>query len=71
MAALIYARIGIKDLEGAEKLVRKYISDDTICTEDNDIIFIAAEKLYKVNGNKKDEKRISRAIKNMKKEMWK
>ncbi|MCI5773379.1 MAG: hypothetical protein MR210_02350 [Erysipelotrichaceae bacterium] len=61
--ALIYARVGMMDLKGAEDLVRKYISDDTICTEENYTIFIAASTLYKANGNKKKEKQIRQAIK--------
>lgn len=67
--ALIYARLGVKDLEGAESLVRKYISDDTICTDENDIVFNAASVLYKVNGNKKEEKRINKAIEKYEKEL--
>lgn len=61
-AALIYARMGMKDLNGAEAVVKKYISQDTECSEDNDVIFIAAEILYKVKGDKKAEKRITKAL---------
>lgn len=67
--ALIYARIAMKDFKGAEDLVEKFISDDTICTEENDIVFIAASTLYKANGNKKKEKRINKAIKRYEEEM--
>lgn len=67
--ALIYARMGMKELDGAEELVNKYISDSTECTEENDIIFIAASALYKVKGNKKAEKRINQAIQKYEKEL--
>ena len=66
---MIYARLHLNDLEGAEKLVRKYIVDDTICSEDNDIVFVAAETLYKLNGNKKAEKQINKAIEKYEEEL--
>ena len=61
-AALIYAKMGVNDLEGAEEVVRRYISDDTECGEENDMIFIAAMRLYQKNGNKKREKEMNHAI---------
>lgn len=57
-AALIYANIKMKDLEGAEEIVKRYIAEDTVCTEENDVIFIAALRLYKENGNKEMEKKM-------------
>ena len=60
--ALIYAKIAIRDYAGGKKLVDQYISEDTVCTEDNDIIFTAASLLYKLSGNKKAEKAINQAI---------
>lgn len=70
-AALIYAQMGIKGLEEAEKIVRKFLPDDLVCTGENDVIFIAAANLYKINGNKKEEKRINKAIKAYEKEIEK
>lgn len=67
--ALIYAKIGVKDLEGAEELVKRYISEETRCTEENDIVFTAASTLYKVKGDKKAEKRINKAMKEYEKEL--
>lgn len=67
--ALIYARIGMKDLDGAEELVKRYISEETKCTEENDIVFTAAATLYKVKGDKKAEKRINKAMKEYEKEL--
>lgn len=69
LTSLIYARMGVKDIDRAEALVRKYISKDTICDEDNDIVFTAAATLYKLNGNKKEEKRINKAIKKYEEEL--
>lgn len=51
--ALVYAKMTLKDLEGAEDVVRKYISEDTPCTDENDILFMAAADLYLVNGKEK------------------
>lgn len=61
VAALIYAKINVKDLEGAEETVKQYISDDTVCDEENDVIFAAAVRLYQKNGNKKMEKKMDSA----------
>lgn len=67
--ALIYARTAVKDLSGAEQIVDSYISEGAVCTDENDIIYIAAELLYKVSGNKKAEKRIKQAIKKYEEEL--
>lgn len=69
ITALIYAKIGAQDLTGAEQLVDKYISKNTVCSDENDIIFTAASLLYKVNGNEKAEKRIEQAIEKYEKEV--
>lgn len=61
-AALIYARIGVKDWNKAEEIVKKYISEDGECTEENDIIYLAASALYKASGNKAMEKKMEKAI---------
>ena len=61
-AALIYAKIREKDFEGAEEVVRRYIAEDTECTEENDVIFTAALRLYKESGNKEMEKKIDDAL---------
>lgn len=67
--ALIYARLAVKDFKGAEELVKKYILSDTVCTDENDIVFIAASVLYKANGNRKEEKRINKAIETYEEEL--
>ena len=61
-AALIYAKIREKDYEGAEEVVRRYIAEDTECTEENDVIFTAALRLYKESGQKEMEKKIDDAL---------
>lgn len=66
---LVYSRIAVGDLIGAEQILDKYLSEDTLCTDENDIIFTAAELLYKTNGNKKAEKRIRLAIETYEKEL--
>ncbi|MCD7992239.1 MAG: hypothetical protein LUK37_10890 [Clostridia bacterium] len=67
--SLIYARTAAGDFEGANQIVEQYISEDGSCTDENDIVYIAAELLYKVSGNKKAEKRISQAIQKYEKEV--
>lgn len=60
--ALIYARTDVKDWAGAEEIVKKYITDDTVCTDENDIIFTAASALYKACKKKEAGKRIDKAL---------
>lgn len=67
--AVIYARLGMKDIAGAEAVVRNYITDDTPCTEENDILFIAAQTLYQVSGNKKENKKITKKLDQYEKEL--
>ncbi len=58
VTAGIYACISDKKMEEAEKLIHKYMDEDTECTEENDILFIAASRYYQAVGNKKEQKRI-------------
>lgn len=67
--ALIYARTKVADYSGAEEIVEKYITKDTACSEENDIVYTAASLLYKASGNKKAEKQINQAIKQYEKEL--
>ncbi len=60
--ALVYARITMKDMEGAKKLVEKFIPEGTGCDDSNDIMFIAAQKLYGLTGDKKAKKRVDRLL---------
>lgn len=61
-AALIYARMGVEDDAGAEQLVERFIPEGTACTEENDVLFGAAEKLYEKTGNQEAEARILKAL---------
>lgn len=61
--ALIYARTAAKDLSGAEQVVDSYISEGAVCTDENVIIYTAAEQLYKVSRNKKAEEQVKQSIK--------
>ena len=58
---MIYAEISANNLENAEEIVKQHISDDTVCDEDNDVIFTAAVSLYQKTGNKKMEKKMDHA----------
>lgn len=68
-AALIYARTETGNFEGAEQLVKEYLTEETVCTEDNDIIYTAAARLYELNGNKKAEQQMKQALKKYQEEM--
>lgn len=67
--ALIYARCKQKDLAGAEEIVDRYIYEDTVCTDENDVLFMAAADLYQVSGNKKAQKRVKQALKTYEEEL--
>lgn len=62
VTASVYASLARHDMETAEKLIRQHISEDTQCTEENDILFTAASAYYKAAGKKKEKKRIDEAI---------
>lgn len=62
IASTVYAKLGVKDIEAAEKIVSQYIDKNTECTEENDILFVAAQTLYAINGNKKAKKYVDAAL---------
>lgn len=66
---LIYARILVRDLEGAEEMVKKHITDDMECNMDTDTLFFAADLLYMVNGDTESEQKIREKIDKFEKEL--
>lgn len=62
-AAGVYALIGTKEYEEAEKLAAGFILNPAECTEENEIMFTAVSKLYEAMGRKKEKRQIDRAIK--------
>lgn len=58
----IYAFIGVEKYDAAEELVKKFMKDPSICTDDNVIIFTAASKLYEDTGNRKKKRQIDQAL---------
>lgn len=62
ITASVYAGLARKDMETAGKLIAQHISEDTECTEENDILFTAASTYYQAAGKKKEKKRIDEAI---------
>ena len=52
----------MKKLDAAEELVNRFIDDRSECTEENDIMFTAASKLYQVMGKRKEKKQIDKAL---------
>ena len=62
-AAGVYAFINMKEFNDAEKLVNQFIFDKSECSDENDIMFTAASKLYEAAGKKKEKKQIDKAMK--------
>ena len=60
--ALIYARVNAKDYDGAEQLVEKYISKGDECTEENELVYRAAVRLYEERGDKKTAKQMKKLL---------
>ena len=56
-------------MEGAEAIIRKYISEDTPCTDENDILFMAAADLYLVNGKEKERTAVTEALQKYEQEL--
>lgn len=61
-AACVYALMGIGELQAAEELVDQYIPDKTQCSDENDVMFTAASRLYDVMGKKKDKRQVDQAM---------
>lgn len=58
----VYAYMNGGHYEEAEALIEKYIHEDTECTDENDVLFIAAGELYKASGNQEAERRIEKIL---------
>lgn len=58
----VYAFIKTKEFEAAEELVGRFIFDKTECTDENDIMFMAASRLYEATGKRKEKKKIDKAL---------
>ena len=62
-SAGVYAFIEVKAFEEAEKLVEYFIPDKSQCSEENDMMFVAAYTLYQVTERKKEKKVRDKAMK--------
>lgn len=62
-SAAVYAFMEIREFKEAEKLVDRFIIDKTQCSDENDIMFMAASTLYQVAGKRKEQKVIDKAMK--------
>lgn len=58
----VYAFIETKEFTEAGKLVDRFIFDKTRCSDENDIMFMAASKLYEAAGKRKEKKKIDKAL---------
>ncbi len=58
----VYAFIDTKEFNEAEKIVDRFIVDKSECSDENDILLIAASKLYEAMGKTKEKKQIDQAI---------
>ena len=63
----VYAFIEVKAFEKAERSVERFIWDKSKCTDENNIMFMAASSLYQVTGKKKEKKVIDKAMKEFEK----
>ena len=54
--------MGVDDFKGAEEVVERFIPEGTACSEENDVLFGAAEKLYERTKNQAAEERIAKAL---------
>lgn len=59
----VYAFIEIKAFEEAEKIVEHFIPDKSQCSEENDMMFVAASTLYQVTEREKEKKVVDNAMK--------
>lgn len=59
----VYAFIDTKEYDKAETLADRFILDKSKCFEENEIMFIAASKLYGAMEKKKEKEEIDKAIK--------
>ena len=60
--ALIYASIAIGAFDNAEMIIKEFIPDGTQCTEENDIVFIAASVFYQITEKQKELQTIIQAL---------
>lgn len=67
--ALIYAKLGAQDVEGAGKIVEKHLPEDMVCTDENDILFAASSLFYKVSKNEAKEQQINESMEKYQKEL--
>lgn len=67
--ATVYPKLALEKYEDAKNIVACWIGEDTECTEENDIMFSAAEKLYQLTGEKMKLRKIQNAIKNYEKQI--
>lgn len=58
----VYAFIDTKEYDKAETLVDRFIMDISKCFDENEIMFIAASKLYGAMGKEKEKEEIDKAI---------
>lgn len=61
--AYVYALIDAKEFEKAKQIIEVFLDDDTECSEENEIMFIAASRYYEASGNKKKQKQLDKIIK--------
>lgn len=58
----VYAYVDTKEYDKAEALVDRFIIDKSKCFEENEIMFIAASKLYGAMGKEGEKEEIDKAI---------
>lgn len=61
--AYVYALIDAKEYEKAKKIIEMFLDEGTECSEENEIMFIAASRYYGAAGDKKKQKELDKMIK--------
>ena len=61
--AYVYALIKVKEYELAEKLIHQFVTDESECLEENEIMFRVASKYYGAIGDKTKKKQLDKVLK--------
>ena len=61
--AYVYALLKVKEYETAKKLIDQFVTDESECLEENEIMFRAASKYYGAIGDKNKKKQLDKVLK--------
>ena len=61
--AYVYALLKVKEYKTAKKLIDQFVTDESECLEENEIMFRAASKYYGAIGDKTQKKQLDKVLK--------